>query len=60
MAYLKGRGYKDITFEIVKKVVDENDKKRFELKEKEGQMFIRATQGHSMKEVETEELLTKI
>ena len=46
--------------EIIQRVVDNNDKKRFEIVERGHHQYIRATQGHSMKEVETEALLTKI
>lgn len=38
---------KDISFEMIKKVVDENEKKRFELKQYGTKYFIRASQGHS-------------
>ena len=44
----------------VQHIVDNNDKKRFELKQEEGVMLIRATQGHSIQTVQTEELLQKI
>lgn len=60
LQYLQSNGHKDITFEQIEDVVENNDKKRFELKKENNCMFIRATQGHSMKEVETEELLKLI
>jgi 2'-phosphotransferase len=41
-------------------LVESNDKKRYEMMEEEGVFYIRATQGHTMKAVETEALLTKI
>ena len=59
-----------ITFPRIKKlkptiadvflVVAENNKKRLELKCVNKDWFIRATQGHTMKEVKDEELLEKI
>ena len=44
----------------VEKIVEGNDKKRFELKDEDGKLMIRATQGHSMKIVEDNELLKNI
>lgn len=44
----------------LKYLVESNDKKRYEMMEEEGVFYIRATQGHTMKAVETEALLTKI
>lgn len=44
----------------VEKIVEGNDKKRFELKNEDGKLMIRATQGHSMKIVEDNELLKNI
>ena len=41
-------------------IVNNNDKKRFELREEDGKMYIRATQGHSMQSVQTEDLLEQI
>ena len=41
----------------VERIVNDNDKKRFQLTEKDGVKLIRAVQGHSIKTVETEELL---
>eukprot|EP00438_Fugacium_kawagutii_P023720 Skav228047 [mRNA] locus=scaffold1188:212826:213635:+ [translate_table: standard] len=44
----------------IEKIVAGNDKKRFELKGKDGQMMIRAVQGHSMKVVEDNHLLQNV
>mgnify|MGYP000117887290 CR=1 FL=1 len=60
MQFLKKKGHKDISEEKIRKIVDTNEKKRFELLEKKHHIFIRATQGHSMKIVNSEDLLTKI
>lgn len=46
--------------EVVKHIVATCPKQRFQLKEEDGTMLIRASQGHSMSTVKTEELLTKI
>ena len=39
---------KKYTVEEVKKEVENNDKKRFALKEEEGRLYIRANQGHTL------------
>ena len=57
---VKGMKNLGANINVVKHIVANNDKKRFELKEEGGVMLIRATQGHSMSTVKTEELLTKI
>jgi len=36
------------TLEDISRIVENNDKKRFQLLEENGKTFIRATQGHSM------------
>ncbi|CAD8188262.1 unnamed protein product [Paramecium octaurelia] len=45
--------------QIIRNIVDNNDKKRFELKEIDGQLYIRCVQGHTI-EINEEELLEKI
>ncbi len=60
MQFLRGKGHKNIDEERIRKVVDTNDKKRFEIEERKHHPFIRATQGHSMDIVNTEDLLQKI
>ena len=60
MQYLRNKGHKNIDEDRIRKIVDTNDKKRFEILEKKHHVFIRATQGHSMKIINTEELLNKI
>ncbi|KAJ3125804.1 tRNA 2'-phosphotransferase 1 [Nowakowskiella sp. JEL0407] len=49
---------KDVSFEVIKEVVDTNDKKRFLMEEKEvdgrSVWMIRANQGHSLENVEVE------
>lgn len=52
--------FKNVTLEQIQHVVDTNDKKRFELKEENGTYYIRASQGHSLKTVETKDLLVPI
>jgi 2'-phosphotransferase len=54
------KGCKNIDEDEIRHIVESNDKKRFEIEERKHHKFIRATQGHSMKVVNTEELLTKI
>mgnify|MGYP003691687495 CR=1 FL=1 len=52
--YLRGKGYKDININTLREIVETNDKKRYELKEEKHNIFIRATQGHTIKTVKTE------
>jgi 2'-phosphotransferase len=58
---------KKVNLELLNKIVETNDKKRFELatieNEKSGgkkELFIRATQGHTLKNIDDEKLLKKI
>ncbi|KAL4481763.1 hypothetical protein ABPG74_007852 [Tetrahymena malaccensis] len=61
---LNRNDFNGVTFERIKSVVDNNDKKRYELQQKEHngalQWFIRATQGHTISSINDEELLDKI
>ncbi|CEG69056.1 hypothetical protein RMATCC62417_05201 [Rhizopus microsporus] len=57
---LKLRRFKGVTYPDIQYVVDHNDKKRFELKEEDNVYYIRATQGHSIPVINTDELLEKI
>lgn len=41
--------FKGVTFEQIRYVVDTNDKQRYTLVEEEGEWWIRANQGHSLK-----------
>lgn len=49
-----------LTEERVNFLVTKSDKQRFELTTEGGVTFIRATQGHTIKAVESEELLQEI
>ncbi|KAL4512893.1 hypothetical protein ABPG72_017578 [Tetrahymena utriculariae] len=61
---LQRKDFSGVTFERVKSIVDNNDKKRYELQEREEngalQWYIRATQGHTISSIKDEELLNKI
>ncbi|RCI00563.1 tRNA 2'-phosphotransferase 1 [Rhizopus azygosporus] len=57
---LKLRRFKGVTYPDIQYVVDHNDKKRFELKEEDNVYYIRATQGHSIPVINTDELLEKL
>lgn len=50
----------DVKQSDVEQVVKRSDKKRFELKEEDGEVMIRAVQGHSIKVIDDDQLLTKL
>ena len=51
----------DLSVDDVRKIVDNNDKKRFTLLERDGIMYIRANQGHTMKQtIKSESLLAPV
>lgn len=58
--WLNKKGHNKIDLETIQEIVDSNNKKRFELEKHGHHYVVRATQGHTMKEVKTEDLLTKI
>lgn len=47
-------------FSTIEKVVKEDTKNRYSLKEENGKMYIRANQGHSIICIESDKLLTKL
>ncbi len=49
-----------LSLEGIKKIVENNDKKRFELKQEDGKYFIRAVQGHSIKGLSDEKMMKEI
>ncbi|KYQ91636.1 hypothetical protein DLAC_07409 [Tieghemostelium lacteum] len=53
---LANRNFKGVTIEMIKHVVDTNDKKRYYMELVNGEMMIRANQGHTLKEVDNVEL----
>ncbi|WBW74232.1 tRNA 2'-phosphotransferase Tpt1/ CIA machinery [Schizosaccharomyces osmophilus] len=44
--------FKSLSLEMLKKIVDENEKKRFSLAETDRKLFIRANQGHTIRTIE--------
>eukprot|EP00483_Globobulimina_turgida_P000218 UN00218 len=48
------------TFDVIKNIVDTNDKKRFSMIEENKRWLIRANQGHSIKSIKSKELLNEI
>jgi 2'-phosphotransferase len=55
----QSKSYK-INLEIIKKIVETNDKKRFELKVEDGNFYIRACQGHSIKDLDETKMMREI
>lgn len=52
--------FRGFTVDHVRSVVDSNDKKRFELTERDERLLIRAVQGHTIAAISDAELLTEI
>ncbi|KAK8814295.1 hypothetical protein WA158_008157 [Blastocystis sp. Blastoise] len=52
--------FKDVTLQDIIEVVNQNEKKRFELKTIDGHSYIRACQGHTISTIKDEELLELI
>lgn len=52
--------FRDLTVPIVQQIVAEDEKQRYSLQDQEGQLYIRANQGHTLSDVAEEELLTEI
>lgn len=57
---LRHRDFRGVTLEDIRSIVANCEKKRFEIQMKDGVESIRAAQGHTMKSVNDEELLTRI
>ncbi len=49
-----------MTKEFIYSIVEDNEKKRYEVMTEDGIEYIRAAQGHTLTSVKTEELLTPI
>merc|ERR1712228_1170589 len=50
----------NVTFDLIKEIVDSNDKQRYSMTQEQNVWFIRANQGHSIKCVKSEYLLKEI
>lgn len=48
----QSKDFKIISFEILKNIVNTNNKKRFIIENRNGQNYIRANQGHSLKNID--------
>ena len=57
---LNNRAFRGYSVADVEKVVEENNKKRFEISVVDGVQTIRAAQGHTLKCIDDEELLTEV
>ncbi|KAL9549605.1 hypothetical protein MBANPS3_005126 [Mucor bainieri] len=53
--------FKHVTFEQIQYLVDHNDKKRYELVQTpEGEWLVRASQGHSLKTIKSDDMMERI
>lgn len=52
--------FHDLTVPLVQQIVAEDEKQRYSLQDQEGQLYIRANQGHTVSDVADAELLTEI
>ncbi|KAJ1439812.1 phosphotransferase KptA/Tpt1, partial [Ochromonadaceae sp. CCMP2298] len=57
---LAHNSFRGVTVGQVMQVAEDNDKKRFEVEEINGVLMIRAAQGHTIKTISDEELLTEV
>lgn len=51
---LQRKDFKKVDEKLIKEIVSSNDKQRFALKTENGKLYIKANQGHTMKNVEVE------
>ena len=49
-----------VSVDQIRHIVDQNDKQRFTISEKDGELFIRANQGHSSTGIDEEQLLERL
>lgn len=54
------RGNKKVQLSLIHEIVDNNEKKRYEVMTDKGICYIRAAQGHTLEAVKDEDLLTPI
>ena len=54
------RGNKKVSLDLINEIVNNNEKKRYDVKNENGLNYIRAAQGHTLEAVKTEDLLTPI
>lgn len=57
---LKLPEFRGLSLQLLKKIVDTNEKQRFRLVDRGDRQFIRANQGHTMECVTADELLTRL
>jgi 2'-phosphotransferase len=62
LGVLRGAGSRDVTVDQIRHVVDSSGKQRFSISEKDGELFIRANQGHSstLVGIDQEQLLERL
>ena len=60
LGVLRGAGSRDVTVDQIRHVVDSSGKQRFSISEKDGELFIRANQGHSSSGIDQEQLLERL
>ena len=53
-------GFRGVAVEQIREVVESNDKQRFRISEEEGELFIRANQGHTSSGIDESQLLERL
>jgi 2'-phosphotransferase len=52
--------FQDMNVQLIQQIVAEDEKQRYSLQDQDGELYIRANQGHTVSDVADEALLTEI